>query len=171
MSRARPQTVRWRGVASSHAAAADLLRGPGDVSLVERSRARWLLVRCPCGCGETIALNVDAGAGPAWRLYWRGSALSVFPSVWKASGCESHFIIWRGRIDWLGSEVDGSASDALKEALKRMLSPDALVPYAELADALGEIPWDVLQACRELVREGAAAEGRGDQRGWFRRRT
>lgn len=171
MKPAQAQRIQWRGIASSHAAAAKLLRAPGDVSLIERSRPRWLLVKCPCGCGETISLNVDAGAGPAWRLYWSGSALSVFPSVWKEGGCESHFIIWHGRIDWLGSEVYDSISDELKTAVKRLLRPRTFVAYTELADTLSEIPWDVLYVCRELVREGEAIEGNGQQRGWFRSRA
>lgn len=167
----RAQRIIWRGTAPSHAAAAELLRGTGDVSLIERARPRWLLMKCPCGCGEVISLNVDAGAGPAWRLYWRGSDLSVFPSVWKESGCESHFIVWRGRIDWLGSDLAEPARDELKSAVKRLLRPRTFVSYADVADALLEIPWDVLQACRELVREGTVVEGRGEQRGSFKLHT
>ena len=44
-----------------------------------------------------------------------------------------------------------------------------LVSYAEVADTLGEIPWDVQEACRHLVNHGALVEGRGAQRGMFAR--
>lgn len=164
----RAQRIQWRGAGSNHAAAAKLLREPGDVSLVERGRPRWLLVNCPCGCRETISLNVDAGAGPAWRIYWSGSRLSVFPSVWKESGCESHFIVWRNRVDWLGSRYDEEVSEELRRAVLAALSPVEFTSFVEVAESLREVPWDVLQACRQLVIEGVAVEGHGKKRGAFR---
>ena len=168
MSPARAFAISWKGSASSHAAAAALLRASGDVSLVERGRPRWLLMRCPCGCADVVSLNVDSGAGPAWRLYRNGPQLSVFPSVWRESGCESHFIIWRGRIDWLGFDSDESVGDEFKGAVRRTLRADEFRSFAAIADELSEIPWDVLQACRELVRDGLAVEARGKTRGRFK---
>lgn len=43
-----------------------------------------------------------------------------------------------------------------------------LVSYVEVADGLGEIPWDVQEACRHLVQGGDLVEGIGEQRGSFR---
>lgn len=43
------------------------------------------------------------------------------------------------------------------------------VPFVDIADSLGEIPWDVLDACRYLVRVGFLIEGLGKQRGMFSR--
>src|SRR5882762_300776 len=124
--------------ASHHAAAVALLDAAGDVSLVERGRPRWLVIRCPSGCGETISLNVDRRAGPAWRMYWRGSQLSVYPSVWKELGCESHFIIWRNRIDWLGFEALDAAADKLKADVLRALDSMEFRRYSDIADELDE---------------------------------
>jgi hypothetical protein len=96
--------------------------------------------------------------------------MSVFPSVWKESGCLSHFIIWRGRIDWLEFDLDEGISEELKADVRRLLSKAEYISYLDVAEQLSAIPWDVLQACRELVREGAAMELPGKQRGKFRLR-
>ena len=45
-----------------------------------------------------------------------------------------------------------------------------LVSYVEVADVLREIPWDVLEACRDLVMARALVEGIDEQRGMFGRR-
>jgi hypothetical protein len=61
-----------------------------------------LLLRCPDGCGEDITVNLDAAAGPAWRLHQTGSMISVSPSIWRQSGCLSHFTIRDNVIRWSG---------------------------------------------------------------------
>ena len=42
-----------------------------------------------------------------------------------------------------------------------------LVSYVEVADALLEIPWDVLEACRCLVQSGSLTEGGEHKKGHF----
>jgi hypothetical protein len=42
-----------------------------------------------------------------------------------------------------------------------------LVYAREIADELDEVPWDVLTACRILVRQEILDEGTGKQRGIF----
>src|SRR5438105_3352414 len=79
-----------------------LLKSPGDAVLVNRGRPRSLLIACPDGCGETLVVNLDQRSGPAWRFYRHASGVSLSPSVWREGGCESHFIVWRGRIIWCG---------------------------------------------------------------------
>lgn len=165
----RAQEIRWCGKASNHADASKLLKQPGDVSLIERGRPRWLLIRCPSGCGETISLNVDRHAGPAWRLYWRGSQLSVYPSVWMEEGCESHFIVWRSRVDWIGGDSLEEAEERLRADVLRVMDVSRLRSFSEIADELDQVPWDVLHACRKLVKDGRAIEGGDHERGSFRR--
>jgi hypothetical protein len=46
----------------------------------------------------------------------------------------------------------------------------ALTSYVDVADKMGEIPWDVLEACRQLTRQGVLVEGTGRQRTMFRHR-
>ena len=128
-----------------------LLNSAGDAVLIQRGTPRWLVLRCPCGCGEDIPVNLDARAGKAWRLYrGRLTGLSLFPSVWRDSGCQSHFIVWRDSILMIGTGYGQTASprDSLDLATlsRKVLDAwphDRLVSYVEVADVLQEIPWDV----------------------------
>jgi hypothetical protein len=168
------RVVSTRGEASAH------LKSPGDAVLVERGRPRLLMLSCPCGCGEELPINLDARAGRAWRLYRnQRSGLSLFPSVWRESGCESHFIIWRDKLFLFGqydedeglmetSAVEADGGAPLVDAVQKELSSE-LVPFGDIAEKLEAIPWDVLTMCRKLVRAGLAREGEGKQRGSFSR--
>jgi hypothetical protein len=119
---------------------------------------------------------LDRRAGPAWGLYRsRDTGLSLFPSVWRESGCESHFIIWRNKIFLFGENEEdldtsqqGAGTTLLTNAVLEELST-GLTPFSELADALDAVPWDVLVVCRRLVRMGLAREGTGKRRGCFGR--
>jgi hypothetical protein len=145
--------------------------------LIERGRPRWLLLMCPCGCGEEFPINLDPRAGPAWRLYLNSrTGLTLFPSVWRDTGCESHYIIWRNNIYLFGRygddfENEEQAADviALTDSVRDRLPSEGLILYSEIADALNAIPWDVLTVCRRLVRMGIAREGRDKERGCFGR--
>ncbi|MCB9576952.1 MAG: hypothetical protein H6717_08000 [Polyangiaceae bacterium] len=55
---------------------------------------------CPCGCGATIALNVLPDDSPRWRLYESADGPTLSPSVWRTTGCWSHFILRRGYVIW-----------------------------------------------------------------------
>ena len=175
-----------KAVVASRGEAVGLATSPGELVLVERARPRVLVIRCPCGCGDDIVINLDRLAGPAWRLYEKGAGVTVFPSVWRDSGCESHFVIAGGRIflfDGVYDEVDATEGAELDEAIDEWLAgpriESALVlsklktsewqSAMELADILDELPWDVHTACRALVRKGLAIEGQGRLRGSFKR--
>lgn len=153
------------------------LHSPGDAVLVERGVPRWLLMSCPCGCGAEIPINLDARAGKAWRLYRTAKwGLSLYPSVWRDTDCGSHFIIWRDNILLFGrrdEDFESPSSDTetarLAQAALARLPSQGSVSFADVADALGEIPWDVLHALRYLVRQGLALEGRGKEHGIFSR--
>jgi hypothetical protein len=176
--------LRLRGVVASRDEASALLEASGDAVLVERGRPRLLVLSCPCGCGEQFPINLDPRAGPAWRLYresrdvgagrWRRRrSLSLFPSVWRETGCRSHYIIWDGRIVLFGRdyEYEGSLEltvEMMEEIFARLPS-EGLVSAIDIADALGAVPWDVMVACRRLVRTGRAWEGKDKQRGHFGR--
>ena len=171
------RTLHFRGKVSSRSEASVQLKSAGDAVLVERGRPRLLLLSCPCGCGDEFPRNLDERAGPAWRLYENSrGGISVFPSVWRESGCRSHYIIWRDKILLFGQneeEFDTVApSDELSklaDAALALLPSKALIQFAELANALDAVPWDVLTACRRLVHLGLAREGTGKQRGAFGR--
>jgi hypothetical protein len=169
--------IALRGVVGSRGDVPALLKAPGDTVIIERGRPRWLMMRCPCGCGEDIPINLDPRSGPAWRLYRNAkTGLTLFPSVWRDTGCLSHFIIWRNNILLFGHrgddywpETQTERGALLDKQVLELLSIRKFVPYVEIADALNEIPWDILWICRGLVRRGLAREGSGEQRGHFAR--
>ena len=159
MTRATGSTLK--GVAERQPDAVKLLAKPGDMALVERGVLRSLVIQCPDGCGDIITVNLDERAGPAWRLYRRSetSELTLYPSVWRDSGCGAHFILWRDRLIWCDGSDDVSWHDpALQHRIHEVL-PAANEPpahFEELASVLGEPPWDVLWECRALARNGIA---------------
>jgi hypothetical protein len=164
--------IVWRGVVTSHSQAAAVVCTAGDAALVVRTRPRLFVLSCPCGCGEVLPINLDERAGPAWRLYRSSRGTSLYPSVVRETGCQSHFIIWRDEIWLFGRNDEGDDSlresnEPLREAVLAALKRDELVPFVTLADALDTVPWDVLTVARRLVREGLVREGRGKQRGRF----
>src|SRR5258708_2177168 len=97
-------TFTLKATLSSREGISAYLKKPGDGVIVERGRPRWLILACPCGCGSQIPVNLDSRAGPAWRLYRRRSGVTVYPSVWRDSDCESHFIIAHNRIYLFGAD-------------------------------------------------------------------
>src|SRR5665213_4231154 len=105
-------------------------------------------MKCPCGCGEELPVNLDAQAGKAWRIYnWQGK-ITLYPSVWRDTGCQSHFIIWNGRTYLFGMRDDDlfdwpDSEGGLEEEVVARLS-DSLVHYLDIADGLEAIPWNVL---------------------------
>lgn len=117
--------VRQRGTTEHRDEANLLLEEPGDAVIVERGVRRSLVMRCPDGCGETLAINLDRRAGKAWCLHAEKNAtLSLYPSVWKADGCRSHFIIRQSRIIWY--DPDFRTADRARRPLQ--LEPEPLAP-------------------------------------------
>lgn len=165
----RADSILWLGIVSDRIEARSKLRTSGDTVVIQRNTPRWLIIRCPDGCGDELSLNLDLRVGKAWRLYERGGRLSLYPSVWRTEGCQSHFIVWNSRILWLGLEDSERVDSTLIQTVRKLLSDrTGFVDYEHLAAELNEIPWAVLFAARELANAGEAEEGRGKRRGWFR---
>ncbi|WP_248306350.1 DUF6527 family protein [Devosia oryzisoli] len=58
-------------------------------------------MRCPCGCGATIELMVIPEARPRWSITTDAQRRpTLHPSVWRKTGCKSHFWVREGRIQW-----------------------------------------------------------------------
>lgn len=74
----------------------------GALYLVGEEEYLWVAVfRCPCGCGQPIHLNLLPGPEPCWQVTeHRDGAVTLYPSVWRQNGCESHFFVQRGRVKW-----------------------------------------------------------------------
>src|SRR5512135_2058149 len=48
---------------------------------------------CPCGCGETLHLRFFGDRKPKWRLARLTGKATVLPSIWRTTGCRSHFVL------------------------------------------------------------------------------
>lgn len=72
------------------------------VYLVREDDTVWQVVMaCPCGCRETIQLCCLPNTRPSWSYRnERNGAVTLNPSVWRKTGCRSHFFLRKGRIVW-----------------------------------------------------------------------
>ena len=174
-----PVRMSLKAVVNSRAEAEGLIKVPGDAVLIERGRPRWLLINCPCGCGETYPVNLDPAAGKAWRIYKNEKhGITIFPSIWRDTACQAHYIIWRNRFDLFGFDSDeyGEPADykiemaELKPRVLEKLSTNDYRSFVDVADELGVVPWDVLRACKALCGSGLAREGVGPERSAFQKR-
>jgi len=171
----KASTFSLVGLAGRYAEAANLLKEPGDCAVVERSGIRrQILVSCPDGCGETLSINLDPASGPAWRLYQRRGRWSLFPSIDRPSGCQSHFILWSGRILWCEPDSYGQEPEVVEGLARRIreaMSAGQTISFVAIAQELDDVPWDILRCCRQMVRDGLLVEGSGQQRGNFMLKT
>jgi len=159
----RATRVHNVGTVARYSEALALLRQAGDCVLIVRGVERAIVMACPDGCGETLTINLDRRTGPAWKKFQRSGALTVYPSVWRESGCRAHFIIWKDRILWCGRSEEPTAEltdQQLKTLTLAKLSTARYVHYESIAEALDAIPWDVYWACKELARTGRAKQGK-----------
>ena len=79
----------------------ELPRRLGNSLFVVGSPPKWAVLRCPCGCGERIDVNLMKSKAPRWTLELEQDGASLNPSLWMpADKCESHFWIRRNRICW-----------------------------------------------------------------------
>jgi hypothetical protein len=57
---------------------------------------------CPCGCGDTIELLLLPSVTPHWTLTLdQLSRPTLMPSIWRTTGCRSHFWVRSGRVVWV----------------------------------------------------------------------
>jgi hypothetical protein len=155
----RARRIRDRGIAAGHAQAVALLEKPGDLCLDFRGAERAIVMLCPDGCGDVLTINLDRRSGKAWRRDTRREKLTVYPSVWRDTGCGAHFIIWRDEIlwcDWREGPEPGD-NDLVKRVRQLLLQGGGrFLHYETVAEGLGENPWDAHWACAQLVRQGEA---------------
>ncbi len=167
------RSLRLVGTVAYREDAEALLARTGDAALVERGIPRSLVMKCPDGCGETLVVNLDPRSGKAWRLDRRQDSTTVYPSVWLAGGCRSHFILWRDAILWCDRFEEGNVEppyDASIEVVVLEAVPfDRDAGAAELGTALDLLAWDVAKALRRLGSRGDVREGAGRARGTYRR--
>jgi len=169
----KAERIRDRGTVANRHEADSLLERAGDCVLVERGVPRSLVMRCPDGCGELLTINLDPRTDKAWRFYRRRNQVSLFPSVWRDTGCGSHFILWNHTIIWCGRyQTRRHAEIADEEPLRvRILKvvDSQWKHYWDIAEELDEVPWDVDYLCRAMTRHGGPlVEGEGRLDGHFK---
>lgn len=171
----RQHRAHLKGIVPSHHEAVALVPQPGDVAIVKRGTLRSVVMRCPDACGDVITINLDPRTDKAWRIYKSKKGLTLFPSVWRDTGCQSHFVLWNDVISWVDvfgvAEEDSQEKRQLEERVLGLLKPDAFTNFVQLADALDEIPWAVLDACRQLVKDKRAVAGSGAMKSSFMKAT
>lgn len=75
---------------------------PGAVVLIgPKGAPKWMLLGCPCRCGETLWVNLMSGQPRRWELDRDPTgALTLTPSL-DVTTCGSHFWIRRGKVVWV----------------------------------------------------------------------
>jgi hypothetical protein len=85
---------------------------PDQIVVLRRGQARAVLFMCPDGCGDLLTINVDPEAGRAWRLREESDRnLTLMPSVWRTSGCNAHFVVWRSQVWWCRAVDESSLAE------------------------------------------------------------
>ena len=66
----------------------------------------WLAaMMCPCGCGATLHMNLLSSHRPCWRVNMHNDkTVSFQPSLWRKTGCKSHFFLKNGLVQWVGNK-------------------------------------------------------------------
>ena len=56
---------------------------------------------CPCGCGETLYMNLIPDERPVWHLKVQEDCTGTLcPSIRRKRGCRSHFWFKNDRVYW-----------------------------------------------------------------------
>lgn len=117
MSRPRKKKVFTNlQVVEDQRAANQVIVSPDVIAIVQRGRPRWIKFQCPCGCGDVISINLDPRVGEYWRLYLKGKKVGIAPSVWRDSGCGSHFILWANVAHMFGETRRRKARPLLSDS-------------------------------------------------------
>lgn len=170
----RVNQIVFRGKVEIRDAAASLLSQTGDFVVVDRGQVRMIVMRCPCGCGDDLLINVDKRVGKAWRYYRNQYGMTLFPSYWRDTACKSHFIVWNNNVYWCSGWQTENADKwhvgrELEEAVFKNLAVGGFIKYYDLAERLDVIPWEVLQACRQLIQRGIVESGGKGREDEFKR--
>lgn len=65
----------------------------------------YVALLCPCGCNKTLYLNLLPEQHPSWKVNVQADGtVSLFPSVWRKIGCQSHFWLKQGKVEWVKEE-------------------------------------------------------------------
>ena len=84
------------------------------IYLVGEAEHLWVAaMKCPCGCSETIHLNLLHGQRPRWSVAEsEDGPVTLSPSVWRKAGCKSHFFFRNGLVVWCCEHRGGDPAHA-----------------------------------------------------------
>ncbi|WP_353620311.1 DUF6527 family protein [Mesorhizobium sp. C432A] len=75
---------------------------PGVLFIVGPKRIpKWVTAQCPSGCGTSLLLSLSQSRRPRWSiaLDWLGRP-TLAPSVRRTDGCQCHFWLRKGTVEW-----------------------------------------------------------------------
>lgn len=80
---------------------------PEMVYIVGEGEHLWYVAMlCPCRCGKTLHMNLMPHSRPRWTVTThRDGTVTLQPSVWRRTGCSSHFFVRRGKVIWWLSDT------------------------------------------------------------------
>ena len=101
VGRARKPLTYSTKIFSNRSLALQAISAGRVLAVVEsEGNKKWALMRCPCGCGEDLALNLMRSHFPAWELIVNNAGqASLHPSV-HATRCGAHFWVKNGTVNW-----------------------------------------------------------------------
>jgi hypothetical protein len=74
----------------------------GDVFVVGETKPKWVVLECPCRCGDRIDVNLMSSRQPRWTLSVSAKGATLAPSLWVPSNkCGSHFFLRENRVQWV----------------------------------------------------------------------
>jgi hypothetical protein len=109
--------VRYSQIVRAHdqAEAKQQLKAGVLVLVIPNERPKSLKFLCPCGCGEIVSVNLMPGNERAWTLDIKPKrGISLWPSVWLTSGCQSHFILRNNKARLLLGKMPKMSSTELR---------------------------------------------------------
>jgi len=62
---------------------------------------KWAMLECPCGHGHRLAISLQRGHRPSWRLAVGRPGPSLFPSIDSRLERRCHFWLRDGRVRWV----------------------------------------------------------------------
>ena len=79
----------------------EILR-PNVVYIVGENQYFWAAVMlCPCGCKQTLFMPLTINDSPKWSFVVHiDKTVSLTPSIYRITGCKSHFYLRNGLIKW-----------------------------------------------------------------------
>lgn len=75
----------------------------GTIYIVGNKGFYWQgVMLCPCGCKEQLYINFIEDQYPCWTYeILKRRRITLQPSLWRKTGCKSHFFVREGRIVWV----------------------------------------------------------------------